>query len=94
MNQSFNPIVQGHSNAMVSNVFNQLKSGTSRLHVRLERAVDIMDEVLTRARYANLISDFHAFYAPLEDQIFFAVNGAGLRSISNRAGNCRCWSVI
>lgn len=70
MNQSFNPIVQVHSDTVILNIFDQLKSGTSRPHVRLERAVDIMDEVLTRARYANLISDFHAFYAPLEDQIF------------------------
>jgi heme oxygenase (biliverdin-IX-beta and delta-forming) len=70
LSNPFNPIVQGHSDTVVLNVFDQLKSGTSRQHVRLERAVDIMDEVLTRARYANLISDFQAFYAPLEQQIF------------------------
>lgn len=47
-----------------------LKNRTSVQHARLERAVDIMNPAITRARYAALIADFHAFYAPLERAVF------------------------
>ena len=37
-----------------------------------------MDQVLIRVRYLKLISDFQAFYAPLENQIFNRPEWAGI----------------
>jgi heme oxygenase len=52
----------------------ELKSKTSQLHRESEAAVDIIDRLKTRDRYADLLSRFYGLYAPLEE-VLAAVSG-------------------
>jgi heme oxygenase (biliverdin-IX-beta and delta-forming) len=56
----------------------QLKLKTAISHQRLEKTVDVLNPALTRTDYGALLSDFYAFYAPLEQQIFEAPTWAEL----------------
>ncbi len=62
-----------------SSLLEQLKSKTAISHKRLETAVDILNPALTREAYRALLSDFYAFYAPLEQQVFEASAWAELK---------------
>jgi heme oxygenase (biliverdin-IX-beta and delta-forming) len=64
--------------AATSSLLEQLKLKTAVQHKRLEEVVDVLNPALTRADYGALLSDFYAFYAPLERQIFESPTWAGL----------------
>ena len=64
--------------AATPNILEQLKSKTAISHQRLEEVVDVLNPALTRTDYGALLSDFYAFYAPLERQIFESDSWAGL----------------
>jgi heme oxygenase (biliverdin-IX-beta and delta-forming) len=58
--------------ATTSSLLEQLKLKTAISHQRLEKTVDVLNPALTRAGYGTLLSNFYAFYAPHEQQLFEA----------------------